>query len=232
MSEELEFNPTPTEEPETAPSAEIFDLSSPLVQEESEVLPVVGRRRALEPSQKKEKKPSPVASLVEFVEVLVSALVAAILVLTLVCRTGVVEGSSMAPTMHSGDRYIISDLFYTPEQGDIVVFRPGIEGREELWIKRVIALEGQEVYIDPDDFKVYVDGEPLDEPYLSEYTGTINKGTENPIVVPKDCVYVLGDNRSVSHDSRYADLGCVEINRLAGRVICRFWPFNSFEFYN
>lgn len=256
MSEELDYTPTPAEDaPEETPASSPVDPSirdlpvsfepespliprtaSPLVFEEpgyspeySGAEPKPEPRR--EPEVPKAPRRSPVASFVEFAEVLVSALVAAILVLTLVCRTGVVEGSSMEPTMHGGDRYIISDLFYTPEQGDIVVFRPDIEGKEELWIKRIIAVEGQEVYISATDFKVYVDGVLLDEPYLSPLTGTLNKGTENPIVVPEDCVYVLGDNRSVSHDSRYPDLGCVPIRMLAGRVVVRFWPFSAFQFY-
>ncbi|MBO5213998.1 MAG: signal peptidase I [Clostridia bacterium] len=196
------------------------------------------RRRIAEeplPDQKNaEKKPgrkpgSAVSPLVEFVEIVVGALVAAILVLTLICRTGVVEGTSMLPTMYDGDRYIISDLFYTPEQGDIVVFRPEIDGKDELWIKRVIAVEGQKVYIDPDTYRVYVDDVLLDEPYL-EGMGTIPHSTQNPITVPSGCVYVLGDNRGISHDSRYEDLGCVEIGQLAGRVILRFWPLESFGF--
>lgn len=256
MSEELDYTPTPMEDtPKEAPASSPVDSSihdlpvafepesqliqrtaAPLIFEESYSSP---EYPGAEPEPKPEPKPaapkaprrSPVASFVEFAEVLVSALVAAILVLTLVCRTGVVEGSSMEPTMHGGDRYIISDLFYTPEQGDIVVFRPDIEGKEELWIKRIIAVEGQKVYIDPYSFKVYVDGVLLDEPYLSPLTGTLNKGTENPIVVPEDCVYVLGDNRAVSHDSRYPDLGCVPIRMLAGRVVVRFWPFSAFQFY-
>ena len=182
------------------------------------------------PEQKPRRKPgSAVSPLVEFVEIIVGALVAAILVLTLVCRTGVVEGGSMLPTMYDGDRYIISDLFYTPEQGDIVVFRPEIDGKDELWIKRVIAVEGQKVYIDPDTSRVYVDDVLLDEPYL-EGMGTIPHSTQNPITVPSGCVYVLGDNRGISHDSRYEDLGCVEIGQLAGRVILRFWPLESFGF--
>ncbi len=176
------------------------------------------------------KKPSAVSPFVEIVEIVVGALVAAILVLTLICRTGVVDGSSMVPTMHHGDRYLISDLFYTPEQGDIVVFRPEIDGEDELWIKRVIAVEGQTVYINPENYQVYVDGVVLDEPYL-QGIGTIPHTTQNPITVPKGCVYVLGDNRSISHDSRYADLGCVEIGQLAGRVLVRFWPIQDFDFY-
>lgn len=189
------------------------------------------RRRTAEevPPRPVKKNGSAVSPFVEFVEIVVGALVAAILVLTLICRTGVVEGDSMVPTMYSGDRYVISDLFYTPEQGDIVVFRPGVEGEDELWIKRVIALEGQTVYIDPNSYQVYVDGKLLDEPYLGG-AGTIPHTTENPITVPEGCVYVLGDNRAISHDSRYEDLGCVEVGQLAGRVILRFWPLEDFGF--
>lgn len=179
--------------------------------------------------RKKGKKGCAVSPIIETVEVVVGALVAAILVLTLLFRTGVVEGDSMVPTMHHGDRYVISDLLYTPEQGDIIVFRPEIEGEEELWIKRIIALEGQTVYIDPDTYQVYVDGNRLDEPYLWGML-TIPHSTENPITVPQGCVYVLGDNRSISHDSRYEDLGCVPVGQIAGRVLFRFWPLDSFGF--
>lgn len=192
------------------------------------------RQSSEEVEENPEKKPrkkvgSTVSSLVEFVEIVVGALVAAILMLTLICRTGVVEGTSMVPTMYGGDRYIISDLFYTPEQGDIVVFRPEIDEENELWIKRVIAVEGQKVYINPETYQVFVDDQLLDEPYV-QGMGTIPHTTKNPIVVPEGCVYVMGDNRAISHDSRYEDLGCVEIGQLAGRVILRFWPLDSFGF--
>ena len=248
MADELKSAPVPEEQPKPSPSPMFVDapvalepedllVGIEMPKEEPEVVPLFTLEPEAPtpepPAEPKPKKPKATfaSAFVEFAEVLVSAVVAAILVLTLICRTGVVEGSSMVPTMHNGDRYIISDLFYTPEQGDIVVFRPDIEGKEELWIKRIIAVAGQKVYIDPQEFKVYVDDVLLDEPYLSEFTGTINHGTENPIIVPEDCVYVLGDNRSVSHDSRYADLGCVPVRMLAGRVIVRFWPLSDFQFY-
>ena len=208
------------ESPQTVPPLDSPDAVAESSSEE--ILPI--------PKKKSGKKPgSAVSPLVEFVEIVVGALVASILVLTLICRTGVVEGGSMLPTMHGGDRYIISDLFYTPEAGDIVVFRPEIEGEDELWIKRVIAVEGQTVYIDPDTYRVYVNNQLLDEPYLNGM-GTIPHTTQNPITVPKGCVYVMGDNRAISHDSRYEDLGCVEVRQLAGRVVLRFWPLNSFGF--
>ena len=179
----------------------------------------------------KPKKPSFSASVVEFAEILVGALVTAVLVLTLICRTGVVSGTSMVPTMQNGDRYVISNLFYSPKQGDIVVFRPLLEGEEELWIKRIIAVEGQTVYIDPETYLVSVDDKILDEPYLAS-PSTIPHTTENPITVPPGCVYVMGDNRGISHDSRYEDLGCLPVEQIAGRVILRFWPLSEFGFCN
>ena len=261
MSEEFDTNPISPEDPKgepiAPPAAEVSPVQEPPAQTavvpeafdpadrmENPFVPLTLEQEPAVPAEEPSadrgvptasaavRKRTPVASVVEFVEILVSALVAAILILTLVCRTGVVDGTSMYPTMHHGDRYIISDLFYTPEQGDIVVFRPDIEGKEdELWIKRIIALEGQTVYIDSENFRVYVDGVPLEEPYLSTYTGTLNHDTENPVVVPEGCVYVLGDNRAISHDSRYKDVGCIPVRMLAGRVILRFWPLKDFQFY-
>lgn len=251
MSDELDLTPkaepTPPQEP-IQPPLSMETEGSEAVQaqtlseeaslpSEGEIIGRRARKQAMEQqlAEEKERKarakrpPTPVSSFVEFAELLIGALVSAILILTLVCRTGVVDGSSMVPTMHHGDRYLISDLFYTPEQGDIVVFRPEIEGEESLWIKRIIALEGQTVYINPDNYRVYVDGKLLDEPYLIG-GGTIPHSTENPITVPEGCVYVLGDNRALSHDSRYKDLGCVEIDQLAGRVLLRFWPLDAFGF--
>ncbi len=217
---------------EAAPQESFGDVASDSeVNFTSEDLPSAGPRRGrgVSPQAAPKVPSSPVAPFIEFVEIIVGALVAAILVLTLICRTGVVDGDSMVPTMHEGDRYIISDLFYTPQQNDIVVFRPKVEGENELWIKRVIAVEGQTVYIDPDTYRVFVDGVLLDEPYLGGM-GTIPHTTQNPITVPEGCVYVLGDNRAISKDSRYRDVGCVEIGQLAGRVILRFWPLEDFGF--
>jgi len=183
------------------------------------------------PMTKEEKSRAFRADMYDWMQCIVSALLTCVLAFVFVGRVIGVIGSSMEPTLYWGDKLVISNLFYTPEQGDIVVFRPDIEGKEELWIKRIIALEGQTVYIDPNDFRVYVDGQPLDESYLPPSVGTYPHTTANPITVPEGHVYVLGDNRGVSHDSRYEDLGCVSLSRLAGRVIVRFWPFSSFEFY-
>lgn len=216
--------PAPPSESNEAPQPEENDpedTTADSTEDRQEAAPIPKKGKA------PKEKPSAISSFVEVVEIFVGALIATILVLTLVCRTGVVSGSSMSPTMYGGDRYLISDLFYTPKQGDIVVFRSGIEGEDELWIKRVIATEGQTVYIDPNTYEVLIDGQKLDEPYLVNMR-TVPHTTQNPITVPEGCVYVMGDNRSVSHDSRYSDLGCVSIGQLAGHVLFRFWPLNSF----
>lgn len=152
-------------------------------------------------------------------EAAIAAVMVAIILLTLVFRMGFVKGASMLPTMVANDKYILSDIFYEPEQGDIVVFAPDatVKTDEPLWVKRVIATEGQEVYINPDDNCVYVDGIKLDETYLAPGTATIAKSTANPITVPEGHVYLMGDNRMVSRDSR--DIGCVDIRRIIGNVL-------------
>lgn len=180
-----------------------------------------------EPKISEEQKLTGLRDIVDIFESIAIAIVAAMLILTLVFRTGFVTGSSMDDTMHENDRYVISNLFYTPKQGDIIVFESPIDrpnAADRIWVKRVIATEGQSVYIDPNDHKVYVDGVALDEPYLTQLTDIHG---ENPVTVPEGHIYVMGDNRLVSHDSRYDDVGCIDTRRILGKVIFRFYPFNK-----
>lgn len=170
-----------------------------------------------------------------FVDIIVTSVVAAVFLLTLVVRTGYVDGTSMVPTMHDGDRYLVSELFYTPKQGDIVVFQPVsneltrryIHGENKLLVKRVIATEGQVVDINEETMQVIVDGVVLNEPYL---TGNITKKRdgapiEYPYEVPAGHVFVMGDNRTDSVDSRY--IGSIDVRTLLGKVFLRFFPFNK-----
>ena len=142
-------------------------------------------------------------------------------------RTGFVDGDSMLDTMHENDRYILSNLFYTPKQGDIIVFAPDESQQsedEKLWVKRVIATEGQKVYINPEDNCVYIDDVKYEEPYITQptYLGPIK---DNPITVPKGQIFVMGDNRGISKDSRY--IGCIDTRRIIGHVLFRVYPFNK-----
>ena len=121
-----------------------------------------------------------------------------------------------------------------PQQGDIIIFNPSISeedrspNKDLAYVKRVIATEGQTVTIN-EDGKVEVDGEVLSEDYISEtIRGLDPNATKFPFTVPEDTVFVLGDNRNRSHDSRSKDVGAVPIDNIIGKAQFRLLPFESF----
>ena len=134
----------------------------------------------------------------------------------------------MLPTLCNGERLVISNLFYEPAPGDIVVLC-GEADREEgrNLIKRIIAVGGQTIDIDFETGEVTVDGEVLDEPYILERTH-LDEGTEFPLTVPEGEVFVMGDNRNGSRDSRSLSVGTVKEEYIVGRVLFRFFPFDRF----
>lgn len=137
-----------------------------------------------------------------------------------------VDGPSMQPTLHHNDTLYVNRFMYTPEVGDVIIFKPR-HSPSTPYVKRIIATEGQEVVIDDRKGEVYVDGKLLDEDYISE--PLISGGTiEYPYVVPEDCVFVLGDNRNNSLDSRVASVGAVSRDSIIGHVIFRILPFSDF----
>ncbi len=180
-------------------------------------------------------KKSAAKELLEWVQAIVIAVVLALIIRNFVFTVVRVDGQSMEPTHQHGDRLIVWRLGYEPENGDIVVFNPPGENENVYWIKRVIASEGQHVEIDYDTNAVYVDGEELDEPYLGEpmveRVFLRDDGTPMPTEfdVPKDCVFVLGDNRNNSKDSRA--IGYFSEKQIVGKAVLRFWPFNKIETY-
>ena len=166
------------------------------------------------------------SDLLDWVQCIVLALVLSILVFLFVGRTVSVSGPSMERTFFSGERVLISNLFYTPKQGDVVVFRKDTYKQEAL-IKRIIALEGQKVDIDFERGLVYVDGVALDEPYVNTPTN-LQLDFDGEITVPEGCVFVLGDNRNKSNDSRDDRIGCVDERYILGRVVLRLTPLSRF----
>ena len=179
-------------------------------------------------NEEAKQKPSVLRDFIEIIDAVVVAVVAAVLILSLVFRTGYVAGPSMTSTMLDGDRYIVSGLFYTPKVGDIVVFQPEARNNDySLWVKRVIATEGQTVNINGDG-EVYVDGQLIAEPYLDGHQVTYPKSYSKisfPLTVQPGEVFVMGDNRLDSKDSR--DIGCVDIRKILGRVMFRFYPLDK-----
>ena len=156
-----------------------------------------------------------VRTILEWTEEIVLAVVLIAVVFTFVCRVVTVTGTSMVPSFHEGDRVLVVNDFNGVEQGDVVVI---VNVLEEPIIKRVIATEGQTVDFDYEAGVVYVDGQPVDETQF---------GLENGITVPEGCVFVLGDNRAVSEDSRYQDVGMIDERNILGKAVFHLFPFQS-----
>lgn len=166
-------------------------------------------------------------------QALVMVLVGLILICTLVGRVIGVVGSSMVPTLHDGDLLLLQSLGYTPKQGDVVVLRkPGFPPPPQDTapiVKRVIAVGGQHVQVDYTTSTVYVDGVALDEPYINETMVDRYGYNMNvlDVTVPEGSIYVLGDNRNNSSDSRHEALGTVDQRYVLGRVLCVMLPFQD-----
>ena len=181
-----------------------------------------------EQQEKTEKKKNSLREAVEYAESLAVVFVVMLLIFTFIARPATVDGESMMPTLQNGERLVISNLFYEPTAGDIVVLC-GEADREEgkNLIKRIIATEGQTIDIDFEAGEVYVDGQKLDEPYILEPT-YLDEGTEFPLTVPEGEIFVMGDNRNGSRDSRSLTVGTVKEEYIVGRVLFRFFPFDRF----
>ncbi len=159
---------------------------------------------------------------------LIYMLMAILLVFLLFFRVIVVSGDSMYSTLLDGDYLLLlGNLFYQePEQGDIVVISKQSFDNGKPIVKRVIATEGQTVDIDFENAVVYVDNIPLEEPYINSPT-TFNEGTIFPLTVAENCIFVLGDNRGVSRDSRDPVIGQIDKREVLGKAIFLMLPGTS-----
>jgi len=166
----------------------------------------------------------------DWMQSLVSALLICVLVFAFFVRIIGIIGSSMVPTFHDKDSVIISNILYEPKQGDVIVLRK-LAFEEEPIIKRVIAVAGQTVNIDFEKGIVYVDGIALDEPYIAETTFNA-LDFDGEITVPENCVFVMGDNRNNSTDSRRSVIGCVDKRYILGKVLLRILPIDKFGVIN
>lgn len=174
--------------------------------------------------------------LYEWVDCAVITIICILLMFTFVFRQVKIDGGSMEPTLHNEERVIVSDMFYTPEYGDIVVISSEVYDNVPI-IKRVIATEGQ--WIDIYDGLVYVGNSKDDmKPVGSEFVGDIYteaelggglyEGQDYPLQVPENHVFVLGDNRSVSLDSRTTVVGLIDERHILGKALYRIYPFSEF----
>lgn len=163
-------------------------------------------------------------NLLEWVEAIVSAVVVVVLIFTFLFKIVGVSGTSMENTLHNGDRVILFNLGYTPQNGDIVVVNQ--PGSKEPLVKRIIAMEGQTVDIDFETGEVTVDGQVLDEPYIKELTHR-EGDVVFPLTVEDGCIFVMGDNRNNSKDSRRSEVGLINTHYIVGKVVFRVFPLTD-----
>lgn len=185
--------------------------------------------------EEQEEPRRPGAELYEWLQLFLGCVVAAVVLFNCVARLTRVDGESMNNTLQDGEVMLIWSLGYTPAQGDIVVLNKTsviLHGWNEprAIVKRVIATGGQTVEIDYSAGVVYVDGRPLDEPYIPEEMylpfGPTMQGTHWEI--PEGSIFVMGDNRNNSTDSRDLQLGPIDTDYILGKAVLALWPISCF----
>ena len=175
-------------------------------------------------ADKNKENGTPYEEFLEWVETIIFAFFAVILIFTFLLRQANVDGESMVPTLQNGEKLIVHHLFYTPEKGDIVIVDSSNLGKPI--VKRVIAEGGDTIDINFDTGAVTVNGEVLDEPYINDLTQRDEDGQVYPLTIPDGYYFVMGDNRMNSLDSRSAAVGLVPEDEIMGKVVFRIWPFD------
>lgn len=163
--------------------------------------------------------------LLEWYESIVFAMVFLVVLFTLFVRIAAVRGSSMEGTLQGGDRILLWGLGYTPQRGDIVVVDDAIDYGAPL-VKRVIALGGDTVDIDFETGDVLVNDEVLVEPYILAPT-KLYEGVDFPVTVPEGKVFLMGDNRMGSKDSRNPAIGFIDERDILGHAVFRIFPMKK-----
>ena len=174
--------------------------------------------------------------LAEVFELLTISLICVMMLMTFISRHSPVVGDSMQETLRPDDVLVVSNLFVSPKTGDIVIIQDPSQMTEPL-VKRVIAVGGQKIKINYNTWEIWVDGELIDSSYVKRTDGPMRSRDfalpdENGIwedTVPEGEMFVLGDNREISMDSR--TLGFIDMRFVIGEVKCRLLPFDQFELY-
>lgn len=181
----------------------------------------------VEITENSKKSDKNVESIYEMASVVVSAILTVGIIFTFLFKISTVSGESMENTLYNGDKLIISAVTQDVEYGDVVVVSQP-NGYEKVLIKRVIAVGGQTVWFNEDTNKVVVDGKELDEPYIKEEMEFLLSMTKL-YRVPEGKIFVMGDNRNDSADSRSELIGMIDERYVVGKVIYRIGDKNLFN---
>ncbi len=183
-------------------------------------------------AQQEEEKKLPYEEWFYWLQTMVTAIVCIVLAFTFLGRITRVVGHSMDATLSDGELLLVWSLGYEPKAGDIVVCNktPATFLQGDAIVKRVIATQGQTVEIDYENNVVYVDGQPLEEPYILEEMRWPNNPEmqQTYFQVPEGSVFLMGDNRNGSTDSRHQELGTVDTRYILGKAVFVFFPLNRF----
>ena len=150
-------------------------------------------------------------------------------IFTFIIRDANVVGNSMLDTLHSDDKILMTNFMYKPKCGDIVAINAENQIEKRI-IKRVIATEGQTLVVDYSKNAAYVDGIQIDEPYVSSITREPSNPLQIPYVIPEGYIFVMGDNRIISLDSRDKSIGLVSVNDVIGKAQFIVYPFDRFTY--
>ncbi|MBP0973295.1 MAG: signal peptidase I [Oscillospiraceae bacterium] len=227
----------PVEEPAKAPEAPSEETTKETTEEPTEETQPAGEPTGDDQPDGNIDGKALFNDVIDILETMLVSVFGVLLIFGYFMRPVTVEGRSMVPTLHNEDRLVMFRLLYQPKQGDVVVVDNqeghildadgNIEphkGLNENIIKRVIAVSGQKVEVNSDKGEVYVDGVKLDEPYVNELTYTDDRAFSYPIVIPDGYIFVMGDNRNHSTDSRSAYVGLVSKEDVLGRAYFRYLP--------
>ena len=168
--------------------------------------------------------------LFEWAGAIFTALIVVLLILTFFVRQVTVSGGSMNDTLKNDDRLLVTNFMYTPKNGDIVIISHGSSYSEPI-VKRVIAVGGQRLDINYDTNEVIVDGVVQYEPYIKGKTRQLSNSIsleEYGNIIPKGYIFVMGDNREGSLDSRSKDIGLIPVSNVIGKAQLRIIPFDTF----
>lgn len=183
------------------------------------------------------------STVINFAETMIITMFVVCLIFTYIVKITTINGESMMNTLMPDDRIVITAWYNSPRQGDIVVINAAEsvtigengelvtgKGLRHNIVKRIIATEGQSVDIDFEKGIVFIDGKALNEPYILGFTHR-DEGAftgKYPVTVPEGYVFVLGDNRINSRDSRSDEIGFVDVDNITGKIIMRIFPLKSF----
>ena len=173
-------------------------------------------------------------NLYDIIEVLATVTVAVTLVYALLVRLQIVDGSSMLNTLHDGERLLVSDVFYEPRRGDIVIIHKiDADPYDRPIVKRVIATGGETVDIDFDTWTLTVDGKVIEESYrwLDPEKRLLTCAYSLPVTLGEDQIFVMGDNRNGSADSRTIEIGPVDVRCVVGKAFARVAPLSEFTVF-